>query len=93
MEEIREITAWFPVTDPSLDAPDGAVLRFPNGNTYERQGNEWCLLSECSGISATWCDIHGDCTCEDLGNGERTLDDNGCPLHDGRSEHGEHTDE
>lgn len=34
------------VTHPDLDAPDGAVLTFPNGNVYERIGDEWCRLGD-----------------------------------------------
>ena len=38
-----------------------------------------------SGISATWCGIHGDCTCRD----KQDLNDEDCPLHSTRSTHGE----
>ena len=38
-------TDFYPVTDPALDAPDGATLKFPNGYEYERQGDEWVLMN------------------------------------------------
>lgn len=81
--------SWYPVTDPVLDAPDGAVLTFPNGLVYERCGQEWCVLQECTGITASYCPIHGDCSCSKRPDGLPTQCDNGCPLHDPRSMHGE----
>lgn len=41
---------------------------------------------ECTGLSAHWCPIHGDCTCE---NPEDSMSDWDCPLHSPRSSHGE----
>lgn len=40
----------------------------------------------CTGVTAAWCPIHGDCTCPD-----RTLamDDDRCPLHAHDSTHAE----
>lgn len=43
----------------------------------------------CTGKEATWCPVHGDCTCPSMTfdpDDERTLDDESCPLHrsDGR---------
>ncbi len=74
-----------PVTDPSLDAPDGAVVAFPNGARYERIDDEWFALEECTGITAAWCPLHGDCSCPD----PVALDDPSCPLHALTSPHGE----
>lgn len=55
-------------------------------------------LLDCTGISATWCPIHGDCACRRNDSGE-TCDDNDpdilsrcgekCPLHSPSSKHGE----
>lgn len=44
---------------------------------------------ECSGIAATWCDVHGECTCPSFGpdDPERTMDGYTCPLHSFTSEH------
>lgn len=39
---------------------------------------------ECTGLSATWCPIHGDCECPEPAEG---LDDPWCPLHGSRSLH------
>jgi len=39
----------------------------------------------CTGISATWCPIHGDCTCAD----REDLNDYDCPLHSSSSDHGD----
>lgn len=77
------------VTDPVPDAPDGAVLTFPNGFIYERQGNEWVPInSGCTGVTATWCPVHGDCTCSPGPDGAPSLDDTTCPLHDPLGPHG-----
>jgi hypothetical protein len=40
---------------------------------------------ECTGISASWCPVHGDCTCVDVDD----RNDDTCPLHAERSTHGE----
>lgn len=40
--------------------------------------------TECTGIAASWCPIHGDCTCPDREQ-EKNSDD--CPLHGRYSDH------
>ena len=75
-----------PVTDPALDAPDGAVVVFPNGARYERIGGAWEALEECTGITAAWCPLHGDCSCPDPAD---AMDHPSCPLHAVSSPHGE----
>lgn len=42
-------------------------------------------VSDCTDLSASWCPIHGDCTCDR----EEGLDDRNCPLHSVDSEHAE----
>lgn len=50
---------------------------------------------ECTGLSASWCPNHGDCTCglqDQAGlvyDGGRTLTDEDCPLHSPSSPHAE----
>lgn len=45
----------------------------------------------CTGVTARWCPIHGDCTCPEIGSpddpGDRSHDSDGCPLHDMGSPH------
>lgn len=46
----------------------------------------------CTGLTAVWCPVHGDCTCpyeNDDPNQGRTMDDAGCPLHAPESPHAE----
>lgn len=47
----------------------------------------------CTGTTATWCPVCGDCSCgprfEGDPDGERTLCDERCPLHASTSPHGE----
>ena len=38
----------------------------------------------CTGLSARWCPLHGDCSCPEP---EDSLDDPSCPLHDWKSSH------
>lgn len=48
-------------------------------------------VSGCTGIAASWCPVHGDCTCPDIN--DETLDDvtedSHCPLHAASSNHAE----
>lgn len=84
------MTDAIPVTDPFIDAPDGAKLTFPNGDQYERVGGAWERTgARCTGIPATWCPVHGDCTCPRREDGEVEFSGlKGCPLHDVSSDHG-----
>lgn len=43
---------------------------------------------ECTGVSATWCPVHGDCTCPPDPD-PRYLNADRCPLHDSASSHAE----
>lgn len=42
----------------------------------------------CTGVSAVWCPIHGDCTCKDPDD----KNDDDCPLHSSYSDHAEAQD-
>lgn len=39
----------------------------------------------CTGVSACWCPIHGDCICDR----DESLKDEDCPLHSWNSNHAE----
>lgn len=41
-------------------------------------------IEGCTGVTAAWCPVHGDCTCADR---LVAMDDDGCPLHDKASLH------
>lgn len=43
----------------------------------------------CTGLTASWCPLCGDCTCPRDTSAERTLTDDGCPLHAFWSDHAE----
>lgn len=49
-------------------------------------------VSPCTGLTARWCPVHGDCACPDDSIPElhvtATLDDPQCPLHKPGSGHG-----
>lgn len=48
-------------------------------------GTEWWPTPVyCTGVSATWCPVHGDCACPDI---EEARCDENCPLHNSRSTH------
>lgn len=38
----------------------------------------------CTGVSANWCPIHGDCICREP---EESKSDDDCPLHSAWSDH------
>ena len=46
-------------------------------------------VSECSGISAGWCPVHGDCTCPRDSTDTREEQSDDCPLHGTFSNHGD----
>jgi hypothetical protein len=39
----------------------------------------------CTGLTAAWCPIHGDCVCDR----ENSMDADDCPLHNDLSHHAE----
>ena len=41
----------------------------------------------CTGLTAIWCPICGDCTCAKLSSGEPCLDSDHCPLHSVHATH------
>lgn len=45
--------------------------------------------TKCTGVTASWCPIHGDCTCPRKKDGEREEEDPKCPLHSLSSDHAE----
>jgi hypothetical protein len=45
----------------------------------------------CTGTTAVWCPVHGDCACPRDAADERTLDDARCSLHSPTSTHGDAT--
>jgi hypothetical protein len=51
--------------------------------------------TSCTGLTATWCPVHGDCRCPHVyyADGDepqgRTLNDPACPLHAVSSSHAE----
>lgn len=46
-------------------------------------------MSECTGVSAAWCPVHGDCTCPQNEGGLAEEQDAECPLHGLASLHAE----
>lgn len=42
-------------------------------------------IEGCTGVTAAWCPVHGDCTCPD----RLVAMDGPCPLHDHDSLHGD----
>lgn len=42
---------------------------------------------KCTGITASWCPVHGDCTCPRKIAWEREEEDPRCPLHSLSSDH------
>lgn len=47
------------------------------------------LKSECTGPAASWCPIHGTCSCPRNSGGERIEQSDDCPLHGRGSLHAE----
>jgi hypothetical protein len=44
---------------------------------------------ECTGLSAVWCPVHGDCACPYEVDSRRVGDNRACPLHGEATTHGE----
>lgn len=45
-------------------------------------------MADCTGAAASWCDVHGACTCPD----PHDRNDAGCPLHSRASTHAQPKD-
>lgn len=58
----------------------------PDGGPSQKPCNCRSILSmpSCTGVSASWCPIHGDCVC-DRENDEMNSEE--CPLHSRNSSH------
>lgn len=71
------------------DAIDGHIVHIHGGIAYSADFAGICIGCHaeltCTGLTATWCPIHGDCACP----GRVPLDDRGCLLHSPGSPHGE----
>lgn len=66
------------------------VDRFMAGEVLSLPPSGRWPVAECTGMAASWCPIHGDCTCEiDEDTLERTTVAPGCPLHGDDSRHNE----
>ena len=51
-------------------------------------------MNKCTGIAASWCPNHGDCSCPTDENGNRwDLNGRTCPLHGEDSDHFERADD
>lgn len=64
----------------------GRALRLGGGDRLSRR-----VIHSCSGVAAVWCPCCGACTCPELPDGTRLLDEDGtgaCPLHGRGSRHG-----
>ena len=44
-------------------------------------------MPSCTGLTAVWCPVCGDCTCDRLQGAEPCLDSEYCPLHSAHSPH------
>lgn len=67
-----------------LDQVDVFVVRDPARHQLKPLPSE----VRCEGVGAVWCAVCGDCTCPTY-EGERSLEDPGCPLHAPSSVHAE----
>lgn len=64
----------------------------PDGGPSQKPCNcrKWMNAPECTGVSASWCPVHGDCTCDKASeevDGNETEPDRDCPLHGPNSSH------
>lgn len=98
-------TGWLAQSE-DVDGP--IVFRRPVGTTLlaaigaqigEAARTESSLLAAmldpaplCTGVTATWCPVHGDCTCPPDPD-PLYLNADGCPLHDTASAHPRPTQE
>ena len=80
--KLARVEALLPVTCCAGTAHGDLVLAIHKALRGETK-------AECTGLAATWCPIHGDCTCPRNAGGERTLNYINCPLHGSRSAHAE----
>lgn len=70
-----------------MSALEPKILSMEEVREIEREAT---LPEGCTGISAKWCPIHGDCACEPEEEGfDVVLEDPDCPLHGNASGHAE----
>lgn len=60
-------------------------------NGVERVIVTFEVAAPCTGMTASWCPVHGSCICEPVtaDDGFSDLDTLGCPLHSEMSDHAE----
>jgi hypothetical protein len=73
---------------------DGCDCTVPHGRILPGDPNPSANPeATCTGITAAWCPVHGDCSCSRTLYSEAIhLDDPACPLHSATSTHGEPPD-
>lgn len=64
-----------------IDGPDSATV----GEIRERV-QQLADAPECTGLTAAWCPVHGNCTCDRESDSWNEFD---CPLHNQASTHPE----
>jgi hypothetical protein len=50
---------------------------------------DWLESTSCTGLTAVWCPIHGDCRCPEIDGVGGPGSDPDCPLHAVTSSHAE----
>lgn len=64
-------------------------LAFARGEVTLEQVLELRRPAQCTGLVASWCPLHGTCTCRRHDTGERVHASDACPLHAFTSAHAE----
>lgn len=72
--ELARVTALDP-----LSRADRHRAKVAEGCAVNERGR--FVEEECTGVSAKWCPVHGDCTCPHDPEGWCTGEDPACPLH------------
>ena len=74
-ERLREINRELVPVVVAKKFLSGEWLHIHGETAYDVDfaGNCYGCVTECTGIAASWCPIHGDCTCK------RPEDGGGCP--------------
>lgn len=79
-DRVRELAKAGALIAAAIDAELARLAENDPGSVTKQDRN-------CTGLTARWCPVHGDCSCPDAGDGRCDFESGSCPLHRTGSTH------